>query len=146
MKVFIDTNIFLEYFQQRQQYLAVSKLFSAIEDNIVEAVISSGCIYTLAYLVCVELKRIGVHRPTQTERLRQTLNTILSIATVVDMTHQCILIGVNDTDFDDIEDSFQHQCAVYNQCDAIVTINKRDFVGSHIPVFTPAELVEQLSL
>ena len=28
---------------------------------------------------------------------------------------------------DDIEDSFQYQCAVQNKCDALVTINLKDY-------------------
>ena len=30
MKVFLDTNIFLEYFEQRREYQAVDKLLSAV--------------------------------------------------------------------------------------------------------------------
>ena len=33
MKVFLDTNIFLEYFEQRREYQAVDKLLSAVEDG-----------------------------------------------------------------------------------------------------------------
>ena len=57
MKVFLDTNIFLEYFERRRQHEAVGKLLSAIEDGRVRAFVSVGCIYTLAYLVRMELKR-----------------------------------------------------------------------------------------
>ena len=63
MKVFLDTNIFLEYFERRRQYEAVSQLLSAVEDRRLKAVVSAGCIYTLAYLVRSELKRQGIHRP-----------------------------------------------------------------------------------
>ena len=51
MKVFLDTNIFLEYFERRKQYQAVGRLFDAIEDGRLKAVVSAGCVYTLAYLV-----------------------------------------------------------------------------------------------
>ena len=33
MKVFLDTNIFLEYFEQRREYQAVDKLLSTVEDG-----------------------------------------------------------------------------------------------------------------
>ena len=74
MKVFLDTNIFLEYFERRRQYEAVSQLLSAVEDGSLKAVVSAGCIYTLAYLVRSEMKRQGIHRPEQTLRVRQTPN------------------------------------------------------------------------
>ena len=40
MKVFLDTNIFLEYFEQRREYQAVDKLLSAVEDGKLKAVVS----------------------------------------------------------------------------------------------------------
>ena len=48
MKVFLDTNLFLEYFEQRREYQAVSKVLTAVEDGKIKAVVSVGCIYTLA--------------------------------------------------------------------------------------------------
>ena len=65
MKVFLDTNIFLEYFERRRQYEYVSRLLSAIEDGRLKAVVSAGCIYTLAYLVRSELKRQGSTAPNR---------------------------------------------------------------------------------
>ena len=35
--------------------------------------------------------------------------------------------GNSDPAFDDIEDSFQYQCAVQNKCAALVTINLKDY-------------------
>ena len=40
MKVFLDTNLFLEYFEQRREYMAVSKVLSAVEDGKIKAVFS----------------------------------------------------------------------------------------------------------
>ena len=74
MKVFLDTNVFLDYFQHREQYKAVSYLLNAVEDGRIKAVISVGGIYTLSYLVRMELKKKGIYRPEQTLRLREILN------------------------------------------------------------------------
>lgn len=104
MKVFLDTNIFLEYFEQRREYQAVSQLLNAIEDGKLKAVVSAGCVYTLAYLIRMELKRQGIHRPEQTMRLRSLLNIVLSMATVTGVSHKNIVSGTNDLAFDDVED------------------------------------------
>lgn len=144
MKVFLDTNIFLEYFERRRQYQAVSQLLSAIEDGRLKAVVSAGCVYTLAYLVRSELKRQGIHRPEQTTRLRQTLDIVLSLANVVGISHKRMVNGNNDPAFDDIEDSFQYQCALQNKCDALITINLKDFSRADSPVMellSPEEFV-----
>jgi len=146
MKAFLDTNIFLEYFEQRRECQSVAKLFDAIEDGKVKGVVSVGCVYTLAYLVRMELKRQGIYRPEQTIKLRSTLNTILSMVTSVGITHKRLVQGVNDANFDDIEDSFQYQSALQSKCDALVTINLRDFENvdaSKIEIMSPTEFVNK---
>lgn len=146
MKVFLDTNIFVEYFQKRDQYSFVSKIFKAIEDNKINGVVSVGCVYTLAYLVRMEFKKMNIFRPEQTKRLRKTLNTILDLVTVANINHKHLVIGVNDSLFQDIEDSFQYQCATQNKCDAFITINLKDFNPSactKIDVYSPKDFVNK---
>ena len=146
MKVFLDTNIFLEYFERRREYQAVDKLLSAVEDGKLKAVVSVGCVYTLAYLVRVELKRQGIHRPEQTLRLRSTLNTVMSMVAVVGLSYKRLSLGINDLAFDDVEDSFQYQCAIQNKCDAFVTINLRDYSNADtakMEILSPTEFVEK---
>ncbi len=146
MKVFLDTNIFLEYFEQRREYQAVSQLLSAVEDKRIKAVVSAGCVYTLAYLIRMELKRQGIHRPEQTTRLRVLLNIVLSMATVAGVSHKNIVSATNDLAFDDVEDSFQYQCALQNKCDALVTINLKDYRNADtakMEILSPTEFVEK---
>lgn len=107
--------------------MAVSQIFSAVEDGKIKAMVSIGCVYTLAYLIRMELKRQGIHRPEQTLRLRTTLNVVMSMVKAVGLSHKRLLEGINDVAFDDVEDSFQFQCALQNKCDALVTINLRDY-------------------
>ena len=144
MKVFLDTNIFLEYFEQRREYEAVGHLFSAIEEGRLKGVVSVGCVYTLSYLIRMVLKRQGIHRPEQTERLRSLLGIIMGLVTAVGVSHRRLKIGAADTSFDDVEDSFQYQSALQAKCDALVTINLRDYSGadtSKIEILSPAEFV-----
>ena len=146
MKVFLDTNIFLEYLQRRRQYQAVSQLLSAIEDKRIKAVVSAGCVYTLAYLIRMELKRQGIHRPEQTSRLRTILNVVLSMTTVAGVSHKRIVSGTNDLAFDDVEDSYQYQSALQNKCDALVTINLKDYRDadtSTIEILSPDTFVSK---
>ncbi|MBO7440807.1 MAG: hypothetical protein J6U21_14135 [Bacteroidales bacterium] len=87
-----------------------------------------------------------IHRPEQTIRLRSTLNTILSIVTSVGITHKRLVQGGNDANFDDIEDSFQYQSALQSKCDALVTINLRDFENvdaGKIEIMSPTEFVNK---
>ena len=146
MKVFLDTNLFLEYFEQRREYQAVSQLLSAVEDGRVKAVVSVGCVYTLAYLIRMELKRQDIHRPEQTLRLRATLGTVMSMVTATGIGHKRITKGINDTTFDDVEDSLQYQCALQAKCDALITINLRDYNNadtSKMEIISPTEFAEK---
>lgn len=149
MKVFLDTNVFLEYFEQRRECQAVGQLLSAVEDGRLKAVVSVGCIYTLTYLIRMELKRKDIHRPEQTLRLRTMLNTVTSMVTVGGLSHKRIIKGINDMAFDDVEDSFQYQCGLQAKCDALVTINLRDYNNadtSKMVIMSPTEFVEKYLL
>lgn len=92
----------------------------------------------------MELKKQGIHRPEQTMRLRSILDTILSLVTVTGINHRHIVKGVNDEAFDDLEDSFQYQCALQAKCDTFVTINLRDYREtdtSTIEILSPTEFI-----
>ena len=146
MKVFLDTNVFLEYFEQRRECQAVGKLLSAVEDGKLKAIVSVGCVYTLAYLIRMELKRKDIHRPEQTLRLRTMLNTVMSMVTVGGLNQSRIVKGINDVAFDDVEDSFQYQCGLQAKCDALITINLRDYNNadtSKMEILSPTEFVEK---
>ena len=146
MKVFLDTNVFLKYFEQRLEYQAVGQLLSALEDGKLKAVVSVGCIYTLTYLIRMELKRKGIHRPEQTLRLRTMLNTVMSMVTVSGLSQKRINKGINETAFDDVEDSFQYQCGLQAKCDALITINLRDYNNadtSKMEIMSPTEFAEK---
>ena len=145
-KVFLDTNVFLEYFEQRREYLAVSRLLSAVEDGKLEAIVSVGCVYTLTYLIRRELKRKNIYRPEQTLHLRATLGTVMSMVKAASINQKRIMQAINDTAFEDVEDSFQYQCALQSKCDALITINLRDYRNadtSKMEILSPIEFVEK---
>lgn len=145
-KVFLDTNIFLEYFEQRREYRAVSQLLNAVEDGKLKAIISVGCVYTLTYLIQMGLKRKNIHRPEQILQLRATLGTVMSMVEVGGLSQNHVIRGINDTSFDDVEDSLQYQCALQAKCDAFITINLRDYRNpdtSKMEIMSPTEFVEK---
>ena len=145
MKLFLDTNIFMEFIEQRKQFEEVSIIIDAILDKQHSACISTGCLYTLAFLFERSLKRQDVHRPELTERLRGYLAEVLNLATLVDLSHIGAKRAVYSEKFTDIEDSFQYQCAVENHCDVLVTININDYSqeGLQMEVLTPSQFVDK---
>lgn len=81
-KVLLDTNIFLEYFAKRSQYLYVKQIFNAIENGELQAVISAGTFYTITYIVEMELKRSGIHNPEKLQLNREYMNRVLDLVCI----------------------------------------------------------------
>ena len=142
MKIFVDTNVFLEYLEHRLQFENVKELFDAAEDGRFELCMSSGGFYTITYLITMGLKKKGIYKPEQTAVLTRALNAILCLANIIDVSHSYIEKAVNDENFIDKEDGFQYYCALENDCDIIVTINIKDYKtadGENIKVISPSE-------
>jgi len=143
MKVFLDTNLFLEFIDERAEKETVLTIFQQILfSKRHKAVISPGCLYTMSYLVEKSLKRKGIHRPQLTEDVRGILLGIMQIATVKNLSHAQYVSAISDERFGDIEDAFQYHCALRNGCDVLITINKRDYAqadSAALPVMTPKE-------
>ena len=145
-KVFLDTNIFLEYFEQRREYRAVSQLLTAVEDGKLKAIISVGSVYTLTYLIRMGLKQMNIRRPEQTLQLRATLCNVMSLVAIGGLSQKRVTQAINDIAFDDVEDSLQYQCALQSKCDTLITINLRDYRNadtSKMEIMSPTEFVEK---
>lgn len=145
MKVFLDTNVFLEYLCARSKAIVVRDLLDVLEDRSCTAFFSSSSFCTIAYYVELSLKEKGIHKPEKTLRTRDILNTILDIATIADADQTSAMTATNDLNFSDFEDSLQYQCALKAQCDIILTFNSKDYKNCDIEkvrILTPDEFLE----
>lgn len=89
MKVFLDTNIFMEFFEQREK--------------------------------------------------------IVTLCPVVETPHTEFVSAINNPAFTDIEDSYQYQCALFNGCTQLVTINARDYRlddQTEIEILNPRQFID----
>lgn len=146
MKLFLDTNVFVEFTGRRKQFEPVSRIIDAIIEGSHSAYISAGSVYTLAYLFERGLKEQNVHRPELTRRIRTLLADVLNMATVVQLSHVEAELAIYDQSFNDIEDSFQYHCARENNCAVLVTINDDDFKNadqSKMQILTPLAFVDK---
>ena len=78
--------------------------------------------------------------------MRSTLDIIMSIVTTVGISHKRVAKAINDTAFDDVEDSLQYQSALQAKCDALVSINLHDYRNtdtSNLEILSPTEFVEK---
>ncbi|MBR4986564.1 MAG: PIN domain-containing protein [Proteobacteria bacterium] len=147
MKLFLDTNVILEYLEARSEYLYVKRIFDAIEDGSHEAYISTGSVYTLTYLILSALKRNQIYRPEQIIESRKILNNITHLVHVIDLKHESIVFAINDNQFTDLEDSYQYRCALEHACEFLITINTKDYKNTNnnvIRILSPRQFVESV--
>jgi predicted nucleic acid-binding protein len=55
------------------------------------------------------------------------------------------LKALSDSNFEDLEDSIQHQIALESNCDYIITNNTDDFKNSQIPALNPTEFINLIN-
>lgn len=127
MRLFVDTNVLLELILGRNNANDVRTFFDFVTKRNYQVFISSSSLCTISYYVEAKLKESGIHKPEKTEKARNILNQVLQIVTITDVTHAEALAGINDSSFDDFEDSLQYQCAKRAKCEVIITYNTRDY-------------------
>ena len=148
MTIFCDTNIVMEYLQQRAFAPQVARILNNAYLNGDTLFISVGSFYTITYLTERYLKKdlslTGEERITQ---LRRILNGVLGMFKLADTATSSLADGVNDPMFNDLEDSYQAHVATDAGCDILLTINERHFSRfadvAAIMVMTPEMFVSR---
>lgn len=145
MKVFLDTNVMMEYFGERKFYKYSREILIAGKQRGISNFVSTGSIYTLAYLLGLEQKRKGIHEPEKTEITREFLDRLTDIVKVEDLTVKDVKRALSNHSFNDLEDSLQYQCAISNDCDVLVSINLKDFKNAegNIEVLSPQDFCDK---
>ena len=134
MRLMIDTNLFLDVLTRREPFYADSKaVLELCESKKVMGFISASSVTDLFYLV-----RRALH---STDLAYRALGSVLDIAKVLTVTNDDVLNAylIRAADF---EDCLLAVCAKANQCDAIVTRNKKDFLNFGITLLAPGELLD----
>lgn len=135
MKILIDTNVILDVFCNRAEFVEDSlKVFQYCEINQITGYLSALSVPNIVYIMRKELDG---------ERIREILTMLTSLFSVVDL-REGDLIRAADLDFSDYEDALQTVCALRAKVDYIVTRNVKDFKNSAVPAIKPSELLERL--
>ena len=144
MKVFIDTNIILEYFMQREEFLVAERLMGVLHQQHCQMVMSAGSFYTIIFLFDKQIRKEGELRGVnRINALRSLMRQILKVFTVAQQDNNLLSRGIEDIDFKDLEDACQYHLAEEMGCQYLLTFNIDDFPdnsSSHsIPVLTPKQ-------
>jgi predicted nucleic acid-binding protein len=135
MKILIDTNVVLDLLIEREPFATSAiALFEQIERGNLTGYIAATTITNIFYIIRKtegrEVALAAIHRLLIGLQFcavdRQTVTTALTL-------------GLKD-----FEDSIQLACATIAQLDAIVTRDRKDFIGSSLPVYSPTEILNQI--
>ena len=151
MTIFCDTNIIMEFLQERKYSDEVALILKYAQHNASDLYISCGSFYTITYLTEKYLKADeSLFKEERVARLRLILTGILETFKLASQSEQAIYDGVKDSAFNDLEDSYQAHIAEETGCDILLTINERHFSHfaneSSVKIMTPKTFVLNFSI
>jgi predicted nucleic acid-binding protein len=131
MRILIDTNVVLDFLQEREPFVEnAARLFECIDAGEIEGFIAATTITNIYYIV-----RRAAGRVVAQDAITQVLVDLNICAVDRDVLEQALALN-----FEDFEDAVQYVCAVVHNIDAIVTRDASGFVNAEIPVVLPGEL------
>lgn len=133
MKIFLDTNILLDFVSEREGIEEACDILQLGEDGKVNLSTSYLTMANTAYVA-----RKGRTR----EELYEVLAGLADMIQVLTMDEMQLKKAIAQP-VSDFEDMLQYVCAVTHNCDVIITRNKKDFTFSQIPVYSPKEFLER---
>ena len=133
MRLMIDTNIFLDVLAEREPFFKDSKaVLDLCENKRVQGFLSASSATDIFYLIRRQLHSVDL--------AYKALGSVLDIAKVLTVTNEDVLNAYLQR-ASDFEDCLLATCTKANQCDAIVTRNKKDFLSFWITLLSPEELL-----
>ena len=131
MKILFDTNIILDVFLNRKPFVGTAiRLFSAVENNIIQGYLCSTTITTLDYLLN---KSIGK------DNSKHAIVSVLDMFNITEVNYRTLKAAV-DSDFSDFEDAVLYFSGYDAGIDGIVTRNTNDFTAAQLPIYKPDDL------
>ena len=108
MKIFLDTNVILEYFTVREDYLITQRLFERFHRNEDDLFMSVGSFYTMVFLIDKVLrKETSLRGESRVNALRDILGRVLRTISVAEHDVESLLRGVMNAQFKDIEENYE---------------------------------------
>lgn len=132
-KVFLDTNVILDYVLNREGADSAAQIIQYGQDGVLENCASLLTMANVAYVA---------RKGRTKEELFMGLRKITELFQVLSMDESQLLASL-DRVVPDFEDMLQYQCALAHGCEIIVTRNKKHFNFSSLQIMTPMEFLER---
>lgn len=143
MKLFLDTNVLIDFISERKNelkgidyYSDAATLMSLASVGEIEVYVSSLTIVN-AWYICVERIKIPMLD------VREKLDAMKGYLGITSVTADDIYSAYG-SGWDDFEDAVQHSSAKRAGCGYIVTRNEDDFCRSELTVMSPVDMTEML--
>ncbi|MGI8467329.1 MAG: PIN domain-containing protein [Pyrinomonadaceae bacterium] len=134
-RVLLDTDINLDFVLARQPFFVEAReIFRGLAQNKFEACIAG--------VTAVNIYYFGRKEKGRDAALKE-LEKLLRLVKVCSISSIILQKAVNSP-ITDYEDAVQHECAVAENLDAIVTRNTKDYKNASIKVYTPSEFLQFL--
>lgn len=132
-KVFIDTNVVLDYFLNRESFCENAEKILALGFN-------KQCLLYASSLTFSNVAYIA-RKKFPGRLMYSVLEGLLEMVNVSSVDKHAVRLALS-LKADDFEDALQYYSAKSVFADCIVTRNTKDFVFSDIPVLTPSEFLK----
>ena len=136
MRVLFDTDIVLDFLQERAPFLADAlALFDAHDQKKIDAFVSAITPINVFYVI---RRQAGLQKA---EQAVLAILTSLEICTV----DESVLQDAKKLPIEDYEDAVQVASAMSANLDAVVTRNLKDYKNSPLPVYSPSDFIALLA-
>lgn len=132
LKIYVDTNIFLDSILDRDRGIAKQVLFF-LEDKDFEIILNDISIVNIHYF-----SKKGL----ESKSLQEYINAFLDEYTIVSADREILRSAIN-SDFKDFEDAVQYFCAKEKKANLIITNDKKGFQNSDIDTISSADFYYQ---
>ena len=138
IKVFLDTNILIDYLSHREPFFEPAALLLQLgQRKKCQLSVASMSFATASFI-------LQAHYKMTPQAVRELFSTIIRICNITTIDTRTVSEAIA-SDLEDFEDAMQYSSARYASSDIIITRNTKDFLHSSIPVFTPTEFLVHYS-
>ena len=138
MKVFVDTNLFIDILLDREPFAKNSVLiYRLCENNFLEGYVAPITLNNI-YYICRKAKHI--------EEIKAYLFDISTVFNVAVLNSESV-IRANRYKISDYEDALQYAMASQHSCEYLITRNTKDFKKmDRLKVRTPEAFLEEMNI
>ena len=138
MKVFVDTNLFIDILLDREPFSkSAALIFKLCENSMLEGYVAPITLNNI-YYICRKAKHI--------EEIKGYLLDIVTIFTVAVFDSESVK-KANRYKINDYEDALQYAMASQNTCEYLITRNTKDFKKlDKLKVVTPEAFLEEMNI